>query len=99
MEKVRFGTEKRFVIPDPEITEGDLISQAEARTLLGIADSTLIQGMDRGRYTVVWDLEHDGTGRKSARMLLRSEIEAMARGELRRKPVRRQSAPPIISPP
>jgi len=96
VENARFGIEKKIIVPDLEITEVDVISQAEARKILGIADSTLIQGMDRGRYTVIWNLEHDGTGRKSARMLLRSEVEALARGEKRRKPVTYRK-PPVPS--
>ncbi len=87
MPKARFGVEKRIIQPAPEITESDVITQTEACRILGVKSSTIIQGMDRGRYTVVWDLAHDGTGRKSARILLRAEIEGMARGELERKTI------------
>jgi hypothetical protein len=75
-----FGLERRVVRPVPEIDERDVISQVAAREVLAISRSALTRALDRGRFTVVWDLARNGSGSGSARLLLRSEILEAASG-------------------
>jgi predicted transcriptional regulator len=91
----RYGIEVVEVKEAPEITDDDVISQSEAAALLGVSAPSVVQAINRGKYTVVWDLEKDG-GMRSARLLLRSEVEAAAAGHSLSRAPRRQA--PVISP-
>ena len=53
----------------------DLVTQAEAKNILGVKQQTILNGVNSGRFSVVWDLQKR-TGRTSARLLLRAEVEA-----------------------
>jgi hypothetical protein len=91
----RYGIEVVEVKEAPEITDDDVISQSEAAALLGVSAPSVVQAINRGKYTVVWDLEKDG-GMRSARLLLRREVEAAAAGHSLSRAPRRQA--PATSP-
>ena len=90
LDGAEFGIEERVVMSAPWVSDEDVISQSAAREVLGVHKSVLVRQMNRGRFTVVWDLERDGYGYGSARLLLRSEVlEAAAGGRrMRRGPYR-----------
>ena len=90
LDGAEFGIEERVVMSAPWIGAEDVIGQKAAREVLGVHKSVLVRQMNRGRFTVVWDLGRDGFGYGSARLLLRCEVvEAAAGGRrMRRGPYR-----------
>ena len=82
-----YGIERRVVRPDLALTSDDVMTQSQACEVLGCARSTLANALNRGKFSVVWDLEAAGKGRGSARVLLRSEVaqggREMSRANLR----------------
>ena len=94
MPKARFGVEKRIIQPAPEITESDVITQTEACRILGVKSPAIIQSLNRGRFTVVWDLGKEG-GSRSARLLLRSEVEEAAAGKRRLSSAPKRQTPAV----
>lgn len=89
-----FGREKVVCRPARRVRDADVISLSDAAERVGVALSTLLNQVDRGRYTVVWQLG-DGVGKSSARLLLRREIEQARRGGRNLRPV--NATPPVVS--
>ena len=87
-----YGIEERIVRPAPELTAADVISTSAAAVLLKTKLPTLLQAIDRGRYTTVWQLGPVVTGR-SARVLLRAEVEEAAAGGRRMSTAMRRQSP------
>jgi len=88
----KYGIEERVIKDAPELTDEDVITQSEARVILGISSSAMSQSVNRGRFTIVWSLGEESSGR-SARRLLRSEVEAAAAGERRLSSAPHRRAP------
>lgn len=75
---MRFGKEIKVIVPAPDLDAGDLLQQRDAVQLLGVAQSTLLNKVNAGIFTVIWRLA--GVEYGSARLLLRSEVERYATG-------------------
>lgn len=80
LEGVEYGIEERVVVAAPHVTGNQVMWQKEAAEMLGVTGSTVLRQMNRGRFTIVWDLTREGVGARSARMLLRAEVEEAAAG-------------------
>lgn len=88
----RYGIEVVEIKEDPGITAEDVVSQSEAADILGIKPPAIAQAMSRGSFTVVWDLDKEA-GQRSARLLLRAEVEQAAAGRRARSRAPRRRAP------
>lgn len=75
---MRFGNEIKVIYPAPDLDAGDLLQQRDAVQLLGVAQSTVLNKVNAGVFTVIWRLA--GVKYGSARLLLRSEVEQCAAG-------------------
>lgn len=87
-----YGIEERIVRPAPKLSSVDVISASEAARLLDTKLPSLLQAIDRGRYTVVWRLGRTVDG-CSARVLLRAEVEEAAAGGRRMSTATRRQSP------
>lgn len=92
LEGVEYAVEDVVICAAAEIAGEDVVSQLEASRMLGIRRNAMGRRLDRGVYTIVWDLERDGSGYGSARMLLRAEV--VEGGEGGRFRASRQRRPP-----
>lgn len=91
---MEFGREVKVVLPAPEVAAADVMTQTEAVEVLGVAQQTVLNRVNAGRFTVIWRLA--GTEYGSARLLLRSEVDEFAAGS--RSPGGRLAlqAPPFL---
>lgn len=92
-----YGIEARVITLAPEVEPDQVMGQARAAELLGVKLGTLARQVNKGRFTVVWDLERDGTGHGSARMLLRAEVEQALAGGRRMSRASYRLAPGVSS--
>lgn len=76
---MRFGKEIKVVVPAPDLDASDLLRQGDAVRLLGVAQSTVLNKVNAGIFTVIWRLA--GVEYGSARLLLRSEVEEYVAGD------------------